>query len=57
MVDLDPRFKEKLHKTLKQRGKTLKQWFLEQAESYCEHHVSSDRQAPTIEKTSLSTNN
>jgi hypothetical protein len=57
VVDLDPQFKEKLHETLKQRGTTLKQWFLEQAESYCEHPGNGTISPPLVEKTSVSANN
>lgn len=57
VVDLDPQFKEKLHETLKQRGTTLKQWFLEQAESYCGHRESGALGGPPVEKPSISVNN
>jgi hypothetical protein len=57
VVDLDPQFKEKLHETLKQRGTTLKQWFLEQAETYCELNESRPITAPPVEKTSIPVNN
>ena len=57
VVDLDPQFKEKLHETLKQRGTTLKQWFLEQAETYCEPDGSRPIPSPSVEKTSIPVNN
>ena len=38
VIDLEPEFKLLLHETLKSKGISLKQWFLEQAETLCEEH-------------------
>ena len=38
VIDLEPEFKQILHETLKSKGISLKQWFLEQAETLCEEH-------------------
>lgn len=38
VIDLEPEFKQLLHETLKSKGISLKQWFLEQAETLCEEH-------------------
>ncbi len=57
VVDLDPQFKQKLHETLKQRGTNLKQWFLEQAETYCECPESIALPTSSVEKPSISVNN
>jgi len=52
VVDLDPEFKEELHQTLKQRGITLKQWFIGHAEAYCrsDHHSAGEKASPSSTK-------
>lgn len=36
VIDLDPAFKARLYETLKARGMNMKQWFIEQAETFCD---------------------
>jgi hypothetical protein len=38
VIDIEPEFKQLLYETLKSKGMSLKQWFLEQAETLCVEH-------------------
>jgi len=39
VLEIDPTFKRRLHAQLAAEGRTLKDWFLEQAERYLDHAV------------------
>ena len=39
VVDVGPAFKRRLHAQLAAEGRTMKEWFLEQAERYLDHAI------------------
>ncbi len=39
VVDVDPAFKRRLHAQLAAEGRTMKEWFLEQAVRYLDHAI------------------
>lgn len=39
VLEIDPAFKRRLHAQLAAEGRTMKEWFLEQAARYLEHSV------------------
>ncbi|MDF1659893.1 MAG: hypothetical protein P1U58_19925 [Verrucomicrobiales bacterium] len=39
VIDLDPDFKERLYGVLKDKGLSMKEWFLQNAEETCDSHT------------------
>ncbi len=43
VIDLDPAFKQELYATLRQKGLSMREWFLIEAQRLCDEH-----QQPTL---------
>lgn len=38
VIDLDPAFKQELYATLRQKGLSMREWFLSEAHRLCDEH-------------------
>lgn len=50
VIEVDPVFKEELYQKLEDKGLNLKEWFLQNAESYVRDEVNLDRYAHSLYK-------